>query len=65
MKNKKFEVKVYYTGFCSYRVKAENESEAIKSARKSKVNDNEILNNLENWEEADTAEEIKYAKNRK
>ena len=58
MKNK-FEVKIYHTGFCTYQVKAETESEAIKKARKFPIDENEILGNLEDWKEADSAEETK------
>lgn len=66
MKNKTFEVKIYHSGFCTYQIKAKTESEAIKKAREFSINKNEILNNLENWEEADDAEEIKkYAKDNK
>lgn len=65
MKNKKFEVKIYYTGFCSYQVEAKSEYEAIKKTRKLEIKSNEILSNLENWKEADTAEEIRHEKSRK
>ena len=66
MKSKIFEVKIYHSGFCTYQIKAKNEGEAIKKARKFPINKNEILNNLENWKDADNAEEIKkYAKNSK
>ena len=56
---KKFEVKIYYSSFCSYEVDAKNSNEAIKKARELKIDKNELLSNLENWEEADTVEEIK------
>lgn len=65
MKKRKFEVKIHHTGFCIYQVEANSEDEAVKKARKFKINSNEILSNLENWEEADFAEEIKYENNRK
>lgn len=66
MKSKTFEVKIYYSGFCTHQVKAKTESEAIKKARKFPINENEILSNLEDWKDADNAEEInKYAKNSK
>lgn len=58
MKSKIFEVKIYHSSFCTYQVKTKTESEAIKKARKFLINKNEILNNLENWKEADNAEEI-------
>ena len=66
MKNRNFEVKIYYSGFCTHQVKAKSESVAIIKARKFSINKNEILNNIENWKEADNAEEIKkYAKDNK
>lgn len=55
---KKFEVNIYYSSFCTYEVEADNMDEAIKKARKINTNENNILTNLENWEEADTAERI-------
>jgi len=60
MENRKFEIKIYYTGFCTYEIEAQDEAEAIIKARKLPVNQNEILSNIENWEEADTAIEIDY-----
>ena len=57
MKKKHFEVKIYYSGYCTYEVEAENEVEAIIKARNLPINNNEILTNLENWKEADIAEE--------
>ncbi len=65
MKKKKFEVKIHHTGFCTYLVEANSGDEAVKKVRKFKINSNEILSNLENWEEADFAEEIKYENSRK
>lgn len=59
MKSKIFEVKIYYSGFCTHQVKAKTENEAMVKARKFPINKNEILNNLENWKEADDAEKIK------
>lgn len=59
MKKKKFEVRIYYTGFCTYQVEAEDKNVAIKKARKLKINNEEIIDNLENWKEADTVEETK------
>jgi len=61
---KKFEVKIYYSGFCSYEIEAENEEDAILQARKLAINQNEILSNFENWEEADTAKEIDNEKSK-
>lgn len=52
---KKFEVKIYYSGFCTYMIEAENTEEAIIIARNLPIDQNEILSNLENWKEADEA----------
>jgi len=55
---KKFEVNIFYSSFCTYIVQAKDKTEAISKARKSGVNENEILTNLETWIEADTAEPV-------
>jgi hypothetical protein len=57
---KKYEVRIYYSGFCSYIIEAENEDNAIEKGRLLNINTSEILTNLENWEDADTAEEINH-----
>jgi hypothetical protein len=62
---KKFEVKIYHSGFCTYEVEAENEGDAILKARTLPINNNEILSNLKNWKEADTATEIENEKIKK
>ncbi|MCF6268082.1 MAG: hypothetical protein L3J41_00025 [Melioribacteraceae bacterium] len=54
----KFEVKIYYSGYCTYKIDAENEEQAIKKARDFEVNKDEVLSNLENWQEADEALKI-------
>jgi len=56
MKLKKFEVKIYYSGFCTCQIEAKNEAEAITKARNRQIDSIELLSNLENWKEADTAE---------
>ena len=56
MKLKKFEVQIYYSGYCEYQIEAENEAEAIIIARNHQINNDELLSNLENWKDADTAE---------
>jgi len=58
MKNKKFDVKIYHSTFCSYTIKAKNCQEAIQKARKLKLNSKELINNLETWKDADTVEEL-------
>ncbi|MBS4407234.1 hypothetical protein [Campylobacter vulpis] len=59
MKEKMYEVKIYYSGFCTYEVVAKDENGAVEKARKLPINEGEILSNLENWKEADEAFEIK------
>ncbi len=59
MKTKEFEVKVYYSGYCTYLVKADDEAEAIDKVRVLGINNDEILSNLENWEEAAVGETVK------
>ncbi len=58
METKKYEVQVYYTSFCTYEINAETEDEAILIARQRKINHEELSSNLDNWKEADTANEI-------
>jgi hypothetical protein len=55
---KKYEVQIYYSGFCSYIIEAENENEAIEKGRAIPININDFLPTLENWKDADTVEEI-------
>ena len=61
---KKFDVKIHYTGFCSYKISAKNEEEAILKARDLKFKKDEYFSTLDNWEEADTAEELKDEESR-
>lgn len=56
MKPKKFEVKIYCSCFCTYQIEAKNEAEAIIEGRNRQIDSIELLSNLENWKEADTAE---------
>lgn len=50
-----YEVKIYYSSFCTYEIEAENKEQAIDKARNLEIKRNEILSNLENWKEADEA----------
>jgi hypothetical protein len=59
---KKFEVQIYFSGFCTYEIEAENIDFAIEKARLLEIKKNELFSNLENWKEADTAIEIKDEK---
>ena len=57
---KTFTVRTYYSGYCTRSVKAKDEDAAIEKARSLNLNEeakNEILSNLEPWEDADEAEE--------
>jgi hypothetical protein len=66
MKSKIFEVKIYQSSFCTHKIEARTEDEAIEKARKVPINVSEILNNFECWKDADEVVEIgKYEKNRK
>lgn len=55
-KEKAFEVRIYFSSFCTYQLDAESRAEAILKARRLKIDELEILTNLKNWEEADEAE---------
>ncbi|NLN95267.1 MAG: hypothetical protein GX128_03745 [Bacteroidales bacterium] len=59
MGTKSFEIKIYYTGFCTYEIEAQDKAEAIIKARNLPIIQNEVISNLENWGDADTAIEIK------
>ena len=58
MKLKKFEVTIYYSGFCTYQIEAKNDAEAIIKARNRQIDSIELLSNLENWKEADRVKEV-------
>ena len=62
---KKFKIQIYYSGFCTHIVEAENADEAIEKARLHSINKYELLSNLENWKEADVAKEIENAETKK
>ena len=65
----KYKVELYYTGYITHEIEADSPSEAIKKARdiQDKVYSErsgpmayrDILENLDPWENADEAEEIK------
>lgn len=55
MKTKKYEVQIYFSGFSTYTIEAENETEAIKKARLQPVNQDELFSNIQNWKDADNA----------
>jgi len=60
----KYEVDIYYSGFITVPVEADNEEQALEAAREEAARyhnkqqaefTEEILGNLEVWREADTA----------
>jgi hypothetical protein len=55
---KHFNVNIYHSGFCSYSIEAKDEFEAVELARKLPINNDELLQNMEVWEEADVALEL-------
>lgn len=58
MNNKKYEVNIYFSGFCTHEIEANSSGKAIEKARQLPINKNKILSNLENWFEADEAVEV-------
>ncbi|MDO4880791.1 MAG: hypothetical protein Q3983_05880 [Capnocytophaga sp.] len=58
MNTKKYIVNIYYSTFCSYEIEADNEEEAYEKAKEQSVNKEEIISNIEEWNEANTIEEI-------
>lgn len=61
MSKKTFSVKTYYSTFSTQIVEADNEQDAIQIARNKALDEkDELLSNLEPWEEADTLEEVKH-----
>ena len=54
----KFEIIKYYSTYCTYQVEAKNQEEAYHLADRLSINRNEILDNLENWNEADEIRRI-------
>lgn len=67
MRLKNFEVQLCYSSMVSMEIKAEDEFDAIRKAReiRSELYDSDferwqesIIENIEPWEEADTAEEV-------
>jgi phosphoenolpyruvate synthase/pyruvate phosphate dikinase len=55
---KSYRVRIYYSSYCTYELKADNEENAILKARELNIKRNELITNLENWKEADEASEI-------
>ena len=49
----KFIVRKYYSGYCPYKIEAENEDEAYILANDILINEIELLSTLVDWEECD------------
>ena len=47
----KFIVRKYCSGFCTYEVDAEDEISAYEKSKSLPIDDNQILNSLEEWED--------------
>lgn len=52
----KFIVRRYFSGYCSYEIDAEDENMAYEKAKSLPIDENEILDTLEDWEECDEVE---------
>ena len=56
MAKKKFTVKIYYSGFCTYEgIEAEDEGEAIGICREMDIDYDDLHTTLEEWHECDEA----------
>lgn len=47
----KFIVRKYFSGFCTYEVDAEDAISAYEKSKRLPIDDNQILNSLEEWED--------------
>jgi len=52
----KFLVRRFFSGFCTFEIEAENEEKAYEISQKLSINEDEILDTLEEWREADELE---------
>lgn len=55
MPTKQYKVEIYYSTYNTHFIEAESEDEAVLKAREEAVNKNELMDNLDHWEEADVA----------
>ncbi len=51
----KFWVRRFYSGFCTYEIKADNEEQAYEKTKEMHITD-DILGTLESWDECDEVE---------
>ena len=55
-----YSVNLYYTTFQTMQIYANSEEEAVLAARERDVfEDDQLLSNLESWDEADEADAVK------
>ena len=59
----KYLVRIYYSGYCTYEVEAENEGAAYNIARNLPIDENEMLSTLEGWRFADDIKVIEDNEN--
>ena len=59
----KYLVRIYYSGYCTYEVEAENEGAAYNIARNLPIDENEMLSTLEEWRFADDIKVIEDNEN--
>lgn len=53
-----YEVKIHYSTYASYTVNAENEDLAYEQALNVPVDTEQVIDNLDNWKDADDISEI-------
>ena len=49
----KYFVKRYYSGYCTYEIEAETEEKAYELSKELPINQDEIFETLEDWNECD------------
>ena len=52
----KFFVKRYYSGYCTHEIEAETEEKAYELSKELSINQDEIFETLEEWNECDEVE---------
>ncbi len=53
MATKQYKVEVYYSTYNTHYIEAESADEAVLKARQASMHKDELMGNLEHWEEAD------------
>lgn len=49
----KFLVKRYYSGYCTHEIEAKTEEKAYEQSKELPINQDEIIETLEEWNECD------------